>query len=248
MNYIVVDFEFNQAYDFKNNKKGEHNGICPFEIIQIGAVKLDENFNIVDNGTFNELIKPTIYKDLHPHVSKITGLTDDKFVDAQDFPFIINSFLEFCGEDCIFVVWGNNDVISLYRNLMYYDLLELPFSKKYINLQKYVSAKLKYVGGTQIGLKNALITLNVPFDENFHDAFYDAKYTAEIFRTFSGKNFNFQNFQLKSILKTKKTNNRKTKTNELFVYIEKSLGRPLKNSEKNLYLEVYNLGKGKKFN
>ena len=42
MNYIVLDLEFNQAFPFKSGKKVEPNPECPFEIIQIGAVKLNE--------------------------------------------------------------------------------------------------------------------------------------------------------------------------------------------------------------
>ena len=39
MNYVVVDFEWNQAC----YGKGSENRKIPFEIIEIGAVKLDEN-------------------------------------------------------------------------------------------------------------------------------------------------------------------------------------------------------------
>ena len=45
MNYIVLDLEFNQAFPFKSGKKVEPNPECPFEIIQIGAVKLNERFD-----------------------------------------------------------------------------------------------------------------------------------------------------------------------------------------------------------
>ena len=48
MSYIVLDLEFNQAYDFEKNKTILLIPSCRFEIIQIGAVKLDNNFNIID--------------------------------------------------------------------------------------------------------------------------------------------------------------------------------------------------------
>ena len=50
MNYIVLDLEFNQPYNFKTGKRSPLVAECPFEIIQIGAVKLDENFNITGKG------------------------------------------------------------------------------------------------------------------------------------------------------------------------------------------------------
>ena len=72
MNYIVLDLEFNQSFPFKSGKKVEPNPECPFEIIQIGAVKLNERFEQLD--TFDAMIRPQIYPRLHPFVEKITGI------------------------------------------------------------------------------------------------------------------------------------------------------------------------------
>lgn len=53
MNYIIFDLEWNNAYSYA--KKGFMN-----EIIEIGAVKLNERLEIVD--TFKQLILPKITK------------------------------------------------------------------------------------------------------------------------------------------------------------------------------------------
>ncbi len=61
MNYIIFDLEFNQQPpDIKSDQKPE----LMFEIIQIGALKLDNNLNTV--STFNSFVKPTVHKMLHP--------------------------------------------------------------------------------------------------------------------------------------------------------------------------------------
>ena len=73
MNYIVLDLEFNQPFHFKTGFQTTLHPDCPFEIIQIGAVKLNEQFTILDE--FNILIKPVIYPRIHPYVEKITNLT-----------------------------------------------------------------------------------------------------------------------------------------------------------------------------
>ena len=59
MNYIVMDLEWNQCPDGKEyaNEK------LPFEIIEIGAVKLNQNKEIV--GRFHEIIRPQVYKWIH---------------------------------------------------------------------------------------------------------------------------------------------------------------------------------------
>ena len=59
MNYVVVDFEWNQAC----YGKGSENRKIPFEIIEIGAVKLDENLKEIDR--FSRTIRPKVYKKLY---------------------------------------------------------------------------------------------------------------------------------------------------------------------------------------
>ena len=52
MNYIIVDFEMNPvAGEYKEERK-----ICRSEIIEIGAVILDESFLVL--GEFKTLVKP----------------------------------------------------------------------------------------------------------------------------------------------------------------------------------------------
>lgn len=43
MNYILFDLEFNQYFNSLKIDTNITKPKCPFEIIQIGAIKLDEN-------------------------------------------------------------------------------------------------------------------------------------------------------------------------------------------------------------
>ena len=81
--YTFLDFEFNQAFDFEDNHV-ETDPNCRFEIIQIGAVRMDESYNIKDNISI--MIKPTIYKRMHPYVEKMTGITTSSLKDKPHFP------------------------------------------------------------------------------------------------------------------------------------------------------------------
>ena len=58
VNYIILDLEWNQC---PYGKKKEDPKL-PFEIIEIGAVKLDSSFQEV--GTFHETIRPVLYRKL----------------------------------------------------------------------------------------------------------------------------------------------------------------------------------------
>ena len=62
MNYIVLDLEWNQA-----SKPEDSNPSLPFEIVEIGAVKLGSDRNMVSE--FSRLIKPQVYTTMH----SITG-------------------------------------------------------------------------------------------------------------------------------------------------------------------------------
>ena len=93
MNYIVFDLEFNQSFDFKTGSSPASNPECPFEIIQIGAVKLDSNLETV--GYFNYYIKPVIYKRIHPYVEKITGITQEMLDSGHNFSEVYEALCDF---------------------------------------------------------------------------------------------------------------------------------------------------------
>ncbi len=198
MAYIVLDFEFNQAYDFDADTKGEPDPKCRFEIMQIGAVKLDDNFEMV--GSFNEMIKPQIYKKIHPHVRKITGFVDEDFVDCKSFVEVYNDFKNFIGdEEALFCVWGNSDIRALYRNLTYYDLIKSPVIIQYIDVQSIATKYLNYSRGGAIGLKNAVDLLDIKTEECYHNAYYDALYTSEVFKKVKEDNIQIKIFNSKRI-------------------------------------------------
>jgi len=196
--YVVLDLEFNQAYDFANNTKGEVNPNCRFEIIQIGAIKLNDDFETVNS--FNKLIKPRIYKRIHPHVQKITGFSDDDFTDCLPFTEIYSDFVKFLGNDSyIMCTWGNSDIRALYRNLTYYKLITPPTLIKYIDVQNIATKYLNYNKGGAIGLKNAIDMLNIKTGEFYHNAYYDALYTTEVFRIVKPEKIQLKLFNSKRI-------------------------------------------------
>ena len=65
MNYIVFDLEWNQNPDGRKHPDSR----LPFEIIEIGAVKLNEKREIVD--TFQCLIKPKVYHWIHDSIHEV---------------------------------------------------------------------------------------------------------------------------------------------------------------------------------
>lgn len=201
MHYIVLDLEFNQAFDFEKNKTVNTIPSCRFEIIQIGAVKLDEKFNIIDK--LNLYIKPNLYKEIHPYVEKITGITKDFLEDKPSFKEVVPIFSEFIEnkDDCIFCVWGSSDLRALYRNLSYYKLLSKDLILKYIDVQNMATSALKFSKGGAIGLKTAIEVLELPIKEDFHNALNDAIYTSEILKIIKSNNITIKIFNSSHIPK-----------------------------------------------
>ncbi len=177
MNYIVFDLEWNQS------PKGKEGAIdhLPFEIIEIGAIKLDENRNPI--GKFQQLVSPSVYSQIHYKISEVTHL-DMKTLQREGVPFseAISSFLAWCGKDFWFVTWGSMDLTELQRNMVYFgEEIPFPMPLLYYDLQKLYS--LEYHGGDEkMSLDQAVEEMGIPVDEEkpFHHALDDAFYTGQI--------------------------------------------------------------------
>lgn len=179
MHYIVVDFEWNQPLSYKSKSFREVEDKLLFEIIEIGAVKLDSSFNVL--GNFKQLIKPQYFTKLHPRIKRITNINNEELDNMPGFQEANRLFTKFCGEDPHFITWGSEDISVYKQNL---DCFEIAYDElKFFNLQRMFSQR--YINSKQqAGLKPAMELLNLPEDEDlpFHDAFSDAYYTAKIFK------------------------------------------------------------------
>lgn len=175
MDYIIVDFEWNQSPYGKNTSR-KH---LPFEIIEIGAVKLNENRQEIDR--FSEIIKPKVYKKLHHVTKSLTGISEKDLSCGRTFPEVVQDFLKWCGEDYMFCTWGNLDLLELQRNLKFHHLdgvLKGPIT--YHNVQKLY--RLFYdEENSSAALETAVEALGLKKACEFHRAVNDAAYTADVF-------------------------------------------------------------------
>lgn len=239
MNYIIYDLEFNQAFD-----KSHNNSTLPFEIIQIGALKVNENLEIIDS--FNRLIKPTLYTEIHPYVENLTKITTDMVMTNNSFPEVYDDFLEFIGNDTfISCVWGVCDIRELIKNIQYHNLTMKDDFNKYIDVQNFVCKLLKCQKGIKIGLKDAVEYFKIPINSEFHDASNDAYYTAEIFKKLHSKH-------LKPCIYNPPSNRNslvkvKVDNEKLINQFEKMFDRPMTSEEKTIIKIAYNMGKTHQF-
>ncbi len=106
MHYIVLDLEWNQC----PAGKARENPNLPFEIVEIGAVKLNEERKIVDY--FSEMIRPKVYRKFHYRTRELLHLDMKEFAGARSFPEVLADFWAWCGDDCRFCSWGPLDLME----------------------------------------------------------------------------------------------------------------------------------------
>lgn len=174
-NFVVFDLEWNQSAAGKETAV-EH---LPFEIFEIGAVKVNEGMERVSE--FHRLIRPCVYRQLHHVISEMTHVSAAELAKkGEPFAAVIADFIEWCGEDCIFCTWGSMDLTELQRNMAYHGV-PIPFSKPllFYDVQKLYSL-LYSDGKTRESLDHAVGFFDLKPDAPFHRALEDADYTAKI--------------------------------------------------------------------
>lgn len=178
MSYVILDLEWNGSYS-----KTLHKYVN--EIIEFGAVKVDDNFKITD--TFSALITPKIGKKLCSKVKELTKITNEELAN-RGISFLDASalFTEFLG-DSVLMTWGTSDIHALIENYSYYtDDYHLPFLKKYCDIQKYCEKALDmYNPSCQMGLSKCAEILEIDFAaEGQHRAFADAELSLKCIEKF----------------------------------------------------------------
>lgn len=176
MYYIILDMEWNQAFDRAHTV--DKPVLLRGEIIQIGAVKCDENFNYVDKLKIN--VAPKYYKKMNRHVEKITGITSAMLAQGEKFPEAFRKFSEWCSPEFRIITWGFDDIAMLSDNLELHGL-DPSFGSDYVNLQLIYKNQVDNER-VQWSLEDAVERLQIPLDAKAHDAMNDAWFTFEVCR------------------------------------------------------------------
>ena len=177
MNYIVFDLEWNQPYSndisFMKRTKMPLTG----EIIQIGAVKLNERMDIVDH--FTMFIKPQYLPRMHKHVRELTGITSRELDHGVPFKTAMQHFQNWCGDEYMLLSWGSDDILILRENLMLHRMKALSYDQ-WVDAQM-IYAYQRYGTSQQYSVAHAMEDLNISTEHlSAHNALHDAVFTAHI--------------------------------------------------------------------
>ena len=179
MNYIIVDFEMNPV----SGEHKEERQICRCEIIEIGAVIMDESFVVM--GEFKTLVKPQYNASIYKRYETLTGISTQMVHDAPTFATAYEMFVNWCesyGSDYEVYAWSENDYNQLIAEM---ELKQYAKADKMRPLENWFDFQKEYtekLGLERImSLEKALDYAGIAFEGHMHDALCDAKNTAELF-------------------------------------------------------------------
>jgi 3'-5' exoribonuclease 1 len=149
------------------------------EIIEIGAVKVNENLEIIDE--FCEFILPVVHPKIDKFCTKLTSITQEDVDPADNFNVVVKRFEEWMNPNftpTALLSWGEFDKRQFVSDAKLHKM-ELNWLRYWACLQRHYS---KFKGAkNQIGLKNALILEGLEFNGTQHRAIEDARNMAELF-------------------------------------------------------------------
>ncbi len=177
MDYIVLDMEWNQPWPGSPSAQKVLPVQIRGEIIQIGAVRITEDQQVKDE--FQVLIRPKYYRRLNRRVSKLTGIKEARLKE-EGIPFkeAMRRFIDWCGEDIIFLTWGFDDIRILRENLQLFGM-QTQWTDRWFNAQMIFNAQTDG-SSAQKALKTAMEIFGIEASRPAHDALGDAYHTALI--------------------------------------------------------------------
>ena len=176
MNYIILDLEATCWKDRSINKQNE--------IIEIGAVKIDNSGNIVDE--FNKFVKPKLNPVISDFCTELTSITQEQIDNSQTFPVVISEFLHWINtkEEYILCSWGFYDKKQFQSDCKLHDL-------DYDWMLPHISLKHQYASINNlkrpIGMGGALKKEKLILEGTHHRGIDDARNISKIFIKYFGK-------------------------------------------------------------
>ena len=177
MNFILLDLEWNAAYSRRHGKFVN-------EIIQIGAVKLNENLKFIDDISI--MVHSQLTKKLSGRFKNLTNISNDEMLAGLSLSNAIEKYNQWVGTDTLTMTWSTSDLYAIIENCKSFADGKMFLIEKYVDLQGFVQDYLHRKGHDfkgQISLKTAADMLSITTDGlELHTARDDSMLSAGLFR------------------------------------------------------------------
>ncbi|MCI7062598.1 MAG: exonuclease domain-containing protein [Lachnospiraceae bacterium] len=176
MQHIMIDLEMN-----KIEKQWRGKNKLSSELIEIGAVRMDEQFNVVD--TYQSYVKPE-FGPMDAVIIDLTGITDDKLVGAPDFAVAMDDFAGWIGkEETRYYSWSMSDIRQFQHEAAFKSYPGEIIGEMEKHWTDFQEEFRKLLGlHHRIKLSYAVSAADYEFQGAQHTALADAVNTAEILR------------------------------------------------------------------
>jgi len=177
--FIIIDLEWNTC------RIGEDKFLN--EIIEIGAVKLDRNLNIVD--TFQVFVKPTFGEHLTSMVKKLTHIKNDDLINAPTFKEAYGMFCLWAKKADVLLSFGTSDILVMLENFKIHGMpLFIKFIDGYADMQLFCQNQMQIDTYNMLGLTHMAEKLEINInDMSMHRALDDCKVSAKCFKALYGE-------------------------------------------------------------
>lgn len=174
MKHVVVDLEMNPvSREFREVRRKLNE-----EVIEIGAVRLDENFQ--QEAEFQCYVKPE-YGPIKKHITSLTGITRAMVADKKTYAACFQDFVDWVGEEETKIYsWSMSDIKQL-RSECRYKLPDFDIgwlNARWVDLQQEFDDRLGL--HNSLALKHALGAMDHKFEGTQHTALADAINTSAI--------------------------------------------------------------------
>lgn len=173
--YVIIDLEMCYVQHTPENAVFRNRN----ELIQIGAVLLDEEYEVSD--TFMTLVAPQ-YGAIDDFIEKLTGISPAAAAKAPCTADALTAFAEWLPDDAVIVSWSDTDKYQIMHELEFKQI-QLPrmegYLETWVDCQQTFSEKMDTAKIYK--LSEALVIADIDSVDGEHDALVDARNTAKLF-------------------------------------------------------------------
>lgn len=171
MNYIILDLEATCWKDKNTTKQSE--------IIEIGALKIDQDGNYINE--FSEFVKPKLNIELSDFCKELTTIEQAVIDSAETYKIVINQFIEWINinEPYILCSWGFYDKKQFEKDCDLHSI-DKDWLANHISL-KHQYAEIKGLR-KPIGMGGALKKERFKLEGTHHRGIDDARNISKIFK------------------------------------------------------------------
>lgn len=181
LQHIVIDLEMNKI-------EKQYRGALKLssELIEIGAVRMDENFNVIDN--YQTYVSPD-FGAMDEKIIELTGITDETLKGAPRFAAAMDYFSAWIGnERTKFYSWSLSDLRQFQNESSFKSYTGKIIKKMENNWIDFQDEYSRLLGiEKKIRLEQAVSAADYEFTGAAHTALADAVNTAEILRLSKNK-------------------------------------------------------------